>query len=79
MAKHPIEFSEDRHRGSMPHIRAVLDKLRDLQAHTIRCRCGHTASHLVRTADRGTAMCAQCANSYRGASWVERRGLLVRQ
>ena len=67
----PLEYSEDRQRGSMSHIRQSIAALGTLD----RCvRHAHRpATHALPIRERRVGICAACAQEYASLSPLERR------
>ena len=69
----PNERSDDRARGSQPHIRAAIQRLQAVRAGSARCiTCGALAVRVVDSALLPQAMCAQHATAWRGLSREQR-------
>lgn len=73
MKKLPVEFSEDRRRGEMPHIRRAVEALERVSQTTCAdCRT-RSATHLVNVRSTPLALCAHCADGWRSMSPLMRR------
>jgi hypothetical protein len=68
--KFPVEFSEDRKRGTLPHIRSAIESLQG--ALNVPCaRCRKRATHLIDGCRR--AACDDCARAWASLTPLERR------
>jgi hypothetical protein len=67
-----VEYSEDRSRSSLRHIRSAITELTGLSGH--RCvQCGRAAAALVNVSRSPLAVCERHADDWRGLSRLERR------
>jgi hypothetical protein len=70
-----VEYSENRQRGDMPHIRKAIEALRGATARSVacaRCRTGR-ATHLIDAFRSPRAVCERCAGDWSALSALERR------
>jgi hypothetical protein len=67
------EYSEDRRRGELPHIRMAVDGLRRrLDCPCSRCHA-RDATQLIDLYHAPRAVCGTCYDHWRGLTQIERR------
>jgi len=67
----PIEYSEDRRRGELPHIQRAIDSLVGRRVSCSRCR-SEIATHVIDAYHSPRAVCRGCAGVWAGFTPLER-------
>jgi ribosomal protein S27AE len=71
VARRPTEHSDDLKRGTLPHLRTMMDRL-TAELRGAKCsRCGSAATHLIDT-HRPRPSCSRCKEAWRALSPFDR-------